>query len=262
MTLIHHVVDGSGTPPIVFVHGFSCDHTDWAAQVSHFAPRHKTVAVDLRGHGRTPGDGPDCSIDVYGRDVADVMRALDLKNAILVGHSMGCRVVIEAASEAPERTAGVVLVDGSQFNQATRDLIGPAVAAGKYPALVAAMFGQMFNERSDPARRQAILDRSAAFKRAVGEKMTLDSIRYDMTTLEPRLRALAAPLLVIQSTFTNPERNRLPLARGQDTPYFQMLRTNVPTVAIEIVESTGHFTQVDAPEETNALIASFISARA
>ncbi len=262
MSLIHHVVEGAGAPPIVFVHGFSCDHSDWAAQVAHFAPRHVTVAVDLRGHGQTPGDGPDCSIETYGADVAAVMRARDLNGAILVGHSMGCRVVVEAAVQAPDRTAGVVLVDGSQFNQATQDLVGPAVAAGKYPDLVAAMFGQMFNERSDPARKKAILERAGAFKRAVGEKMTLDSIRYDMTKLEATWRTLKPPLLVIQSTFTNAQRNRVPLTQGQDTPYFQTLRSNVPDVRIEIVEGTNHFTQIDAPDETNALIARFAASLA
>lgn len=174
MSLVHHVVAGTGTPPLVFVHGFSCDHSDWAAQVAHFAPRHATVAVDLRGHGKTPGDGHNCSIEIYGGDVAALLRALDLKGAILIGHSMGCRVVVEAAVQAPERTGGVVLVDGSQFNRATEALVGPAVAAGRYPDLVAAMFGQMFNARTDPAHRQAILDRSATFARAVGERMTLE----------------------------------------------------------------------------------------
>jgi len=115
MPLIHHVVAGSGDPPIVFVHGFGCAHSDWDAQVAHFAPRHLTVAVDLRGHGASPGTPDECSIEQYGADVAEVMNTADLPPAVLVGHSMGCRVVTEAALQAPTQTAGVVLVDGSQF---------------------------------------------------------------------------------------------------------------------------------------------------
>ena len=87
MTLIHHVVRGAGAPPVVFVHGFACAHTDWAAQTAHLAPRHRTVAVDLRGHGASPGTPDECSIERYGADVAEVMRALDLPSAVLVGHS-------------------------------------------------------------------------------------------------------------------------------------------------------------------------------
>jgi pimeloyl-ACP methyl ester carboxylesterase len=61
LPLIHHGVTGQGRPPIVFVHGFGCAHSDWDAQVANFAPRHLTVAVDLRRHGAGPGT-PKCSI--------------------------------------------------------------------------------------------------------------------------------------------------------------------------------------------------------
>src|SRR5690348_4122495 len=101
MQLIHHVVTGNGRPSIVFVHGFACSHTDWDAQVARFSPRHQTVAVDLRGHGASSGTAPQCSIERYGADVVDVMRALALPPAVLIGHSMGCRVVMEAALQAP-----------------------------------------------------------------------------------------------------------------------------------------------------------------
>src|SRR5277367_1763333 len=115
MALIHHVVTGSGQPSVVFVHGFACAHGDWDAQVAHLSPRFRTVAVDLRGHGASDGTAAECSIERYGADVAEVTRALALPASVLIGHSMGCRVVIEAALQAPERTKGVILVDGSQF---------------------------------------------------------------------------------------------------------------------------------------------------
>ena len=55
----------------------------------------------------SPGSAADCSIERYGADVAEVMRALALPPAMLVGHSMGCRVVVEAALQAPAQTAAV-----------------------------------------------------------------------------------------------------------------------------------------------------------
>src|ERR1700760_4094411 len=56
MALIHHIAVGHGRPPIVFVHGFACAHTDWDEQVAYLAPYHQTIAVDLRGHGASPGN--------------------------------------------------------------------------------------------------------------------------------------------------------------------------------------------------------------
>src|SRR5689334_14883548 len=101
MALIHYATKGNGRPPIVFVHGFACAHSDWDRQVAHLSSKHQTVAVDLRGHGASAGTDQDCSIERHGADVAEVMGALRLPPSVLVGHSMGCRVVIEAALQAP-----------------------------------------------------------------------------------------------------------------------------------------------------------------
>ena len=51
--------EGEGDPPILMVHGFSCDGHDWMWQIPHFAARHRVIVVDLRGHGRSsvPEDG-------------------------------------------------------------------------------------------------------------------------------------------------------------------------------------------------------------
>lgn len=50
---------GSGSPPMLFVHGWCCDHTYFAPQVEHFAANHRAISVDLRGHGgeRQAGTG-------------------------------------------------------------------------------------------------------------------------------------------------------------------------------------------------------------
>jgi pimeloyl-ACP methyl ester carboxylesterase len=258
MPLIHHVVSGTGNPPLVLVHGFSCDHTDWAAQVEALSPRHRTVAVDLRGHGRSPATGAECSIEAYAADVAAVMRSLDLAPSVIVGHSMGCRVAVEAALQVPERTAGVVLIDGSQFTTATDVLVRRRIAAGELDAMIQELFEQMFNQKSDKARAAGIVARAARFARDVALQMTLDSIRYDTTRLEASLAALSRPLMVMQTTYTNAQRQRVQLAKGETMPYFETVRRLVAGARIEIIPETGHFPQIDAPAETNTLLADFM----
>lgn len=44
---------GSGSPPIFFVHGWCCDHTYFAPQFEHFTTNHRVISVDLRGHGES-----------------------------------------------------------------------------------------------------------------------------------------------------------------------------------------------------------------
>jgi len=70
MSLIHHVLTGNGRPPIVFIHGFACAHSDWNAQITHLSPHHQTLAVDLRGHGASPGTPAECSIERFGAEAA------------------------------------------------------------------------------------------------------------------------------------------------------------------------------------------------
>src|SRR5947209_4756305 len=110
---MHYELSGDGSSSLVFVHGFACDHMDWTAQVKGLSERHRVVTCDLRGHGGTPGKPQDCSIETYGADVAELLEALQLAPAVLVGHSMGCRVVLEAARQRPGTVAGLVLIDGS-----------------------------------------------------------------------------------------------------------------------------------------------------
>ena len=260
MALIHHVATGAGRPPLVFVHGFACAHTDWDAQVAHLSPRHRTVAVDLRGHGASPGAAEDCSIERYGADVAEVMRALALPPAVLVGHSMGCRVVIEAALQAPAHAAGVILVDGSQFSPAMAAMLRERFAAPDgYATLVNGIFKEMFTSRSNTDVAASIVARALRLPRPIGEKMMTDLQRYDVGRLTHTLASLRVPVMALQATYSNEKRERRTMRQGQTTPYLDMLRADVPSARIEVIADTGHFPQLDESAQTNALIDSFLA---
>jgi pimeloyl-ACP methyl ester carboxylesterase len=263
MPLIHHVVRGGGPPPIVFVHGFACAQADWDAQVAHFSPRHRVVTVDLRGHGASAGTADECSIERYGADVAEVMHALDLRSAVVVGHSMGCRVVLEAALQAPSRVAAVVFVDGSQFVPAMADVLQQAFAAPDgFVTLTGRWFTEMFTAKSNPAVVASVVERAQRLPRAIGEKVMADLVRYDVTRLTTSLADLHVPLQAIQATYSNEKRERRPLNKGQSTPFLNMLRSRVATVRVEIIADTGHFPQIDEPAQLNALLDDFLAAQA
>lgn len=260
MQPIHHIVTGDGTPPVVFVHGFACGHSDWNAQVAHLSPRHCCVAVDLRGHGASPGTAADCSIERYGADVAEILRALDLPPSVIVGHSMGCRVVTEVALQAPDRTKALVLIDGSQFAPAMEAVLKATFAQPDgFETLAGTLFQEMFTARSDPATVENIVARARRLPRAVGEKMLTDLQRYDVHRLVASLGSLRVPVMAIQTTFSNEKRQRSTMRQGQTSPYLDMLRAAVPSVRTEIIDDTGHFPQLDAPAATNALLDSFLA---
>jgi pimeloyl-ACP methyl ester carboxylesterase len=260
LTLIHHVITGTGQPPIVFVHGFACAHSDWDAQVAQLSPRHQTIAVDLRGHGASSGEAADCSIERYGADVAEVMRALALPPAVLVGHSMGCRVAIEAALQIPSQTAGLILVDGSQFAAAMEPVLTQLFAAPDgYETHTNTLFKDMFTARSDPAVAAAVVKRAFGLPRLIGIKLMTDLLRYDVGRLTGSLACVRVPVMALQTTFSNEKRERTTMRKGQTTPWLEMLSAAVPSVRIEIIEDTGHFPQLDESAQTNAVIESFLA---
>ena len=236
--------------PLVFVHGFACDHTDWRMQVDFFSKDFKTIAPDLRAHGSNPGAPADCSIETFGADVAALLRKNDLHGAVLVGHSMGCRVVLQACLDAPERVAALALVDGSFLGASD------PVAIGNFPNFARNLFSGMF--LSPSALGAAIIERALKLPEAAGAALFPRMVRWDAERMVRALAAIKVPLLVIQSTYLNPERKRVALKPGETTPWLDLVRRNAPHARIEIVPGVGHFPQLEAPEQVNKLLSSLV----
>ncbi|MEU0009045.1 alpha/beta hydrolase [Streptomyces sp. NPDC006314] len=96
---------GSG-PPLVFLHGGFLDHRMWQEQLRVFAPSHRVIALDARGHGGSDNaTGPFRPAD----DVAALLRGLDATPAVLVGVSMGGATAVDCALEHPELVRAVVV---------------------------------------------------------------------------------------------------------------------------------------------------------
>jgi len=252
---------GAGSPPLVFVHGFACSHADWRPQFDHFAATQTVVVCDLRGHGATPGDPADCSIETYGADVAALLAALDLRGALLIGHSMGCRVVLQAALDAPERVAGVVLIDGSRIGMGDPETAGRVmreqIRATGYGAFARRLFEEMFLPSSGVMLKTSIVERALELPAPIGTALFPRMVTWDAANMERALSTLGAPLLVVQSTNVNAQRVRVALSPGETTPWLDLVKRLAPAARIEIVPGVGHFPQLEASEEVDRLIGDF-----
>jgi pimeloyl-ACP methyl ester carboxylesterase len=255
-----HYVRAGTAAPMVFVHGFGCSHEDWLLQIKELKGRFEVAACDLRGHGLTPGRPHECSIAHYGGDVAALLSVLNLEKLFLVGHSMGCRVVLEAARLAPERTAGLVLIDGSRLASGDADAAESAARAAidkvGYAAFAENLFRQMFFKASPLA--EAIVARAMRQPAEIGAALWPRMARWDAAEMDAALAAVRAPLMAIQSTTRDPVLlKRTPLKAGDTSPWLDLLRKAVPGAQIEIIPGVGHFTQLEAADEVNRLIAAF-----
>lgn len=242
------------------MHGFACSLDDWQAQIQHFEKTHEVVACDLRAHGRTPGRPEECTIAHYGGDVAALANNLELRNVVLVGHSMGCRVVLEANRLTPERVGGIVLIDGSRSASGDPDAAEKAARAAidsaGYDAFAENLFRQMFFTAS--AQAEAIVARTLRQSRDFGPRLWPAMARWDAAEMDAALGAVRAPLLAIQSTTRDAQLRRSPLKSGQSSPYLDLIRSKVPGAQVAVVPDTGHFAQIEAPDEVNRLIAEFM----
>ena len=119
---------------LFFVHGFLNDAAVWTALIDELESDFRCIAIDLPGHGRSPGNGPG----TYGRDlvlgdIRAVMDETECGPAVMVGHSLGGYLSLALAIEDPERVAGLGLVGAGpgfrnpksrdQWNDSVRTLV-------------------------------------------------------------------------------------------------------------------------------------------
>jgi non-heme chloroperoxidase len=110
-TEIYYKDWGTGQP-LVFHHGWPLSGDDWDAQMMFFLKQgYRVIAHDRRGHGRSTQTSGGHDMDTYAADVAELTQALDLKDAVHIGHSTGGGEAIHyAAKYGKERVAKVVLI--------------------------------------------------------------------------------------------------------------------------------------------------------
>ena len=243
---IHASVTGTGTRTIVFVHGWTCDASSWAAQVSAFDKTHRVITLDLPGHGRSdsPKDGR-FSMDLFARAVEAVRAEANAEKIVLVGHSMGAPVIRQYARLFPGRVAALVAVDGPldirgfpppQAGQAPPPMTGPEGLEARE-----AMIRGMFTKDTPAALQQQVL------------KMMLDT---------PEATAAGAMAAVFDPALRTSDVLPMPalavFAGTAQVPDEAVTRQVLPDYEAAQIAGTGHFLMMEKPDEFNRLLAAFL----
>lgn len=238
--------EGAGDPPIVFVHGWTCRRSDFAAQVAHFSPSHRCIAVDLRGHGDSDAPRQDYTIAGFADDVAWTCDRLGVRDAVLVGHSMGGAVVLQLAAARPDLAHAVALLDPAiLFPPETRPLIEQLSEAFAGPdgmeAVRAFETQQFFIASSAEELKRGLVDAACHTPQHVVVPAFRDLAAFDA---EAALAAVKAPLLCVGAE---------PMVRDE-----ARLRAIRPDAIIARTAGAGHFHQVEVPDQVNAMLARFM----
>lgn len=248
---IHFTDQGQGAPALVFIHGWSCDAGYWDAQVEHFASAHRVVAINLAGHGASGVERTAYTMEAFGGDVAAVLRKLELKDAILIGHSMGGAVIVEAALAEPGRVAGLVGVDNFQnvdlkLPQATVDGYLAQFEADFTPNVTAWVLG-MFPANADSALAAGI----AADMASAPPKVGLSAMRELLTwyyggRAHERLAQLKVPLMCVNADL--------------HPTLVEPIKALVPGYQLRVLPGRGHFLMREDPAGFNGLLAETVGA--
>lgn len=111
-------------PPLLLVHGITSSSRTWKKITPRLAEKFTVIAPDLLGHGRSAKPHGDYSLGAYASGIRDLMVALDVPKATVVGHSLGGGIAMQFAYQFPDRVSRLVLVDtggiGKEVNPALR----------------------------------------------------------------------------------------------------------------------------------------------
>src|SRR5690348_8786319 len=107
-------VQGRGQTPIIFAHGYGCDQNMWRFVAPAFEDSHRVVLFDHVGSGKSDpaAFSPQkyATLSGYASDVLEICDALELEQAIFVGHSVSAMIGVMAALREPSRFSALVLV--------------------------------------------------------------------------------------------------------------------------------------------------------
>lgn len=235
---------------MVLGHSFLCSGEMWAPQLPALTASYRVVNVDYRGHGRS--SRPDRPFDLYDLvdDVLAVLDELSIGRAAWVGLSIGGMVALRAALAAPERVAGLVLLDTDagaerRYERAKhRALAIGARLLGVRPFLPVVL-PLFFGRSTLDTQRELVSDWGERFTAMdpVAISRTLTALnRRD--SVADRLDAIQVPTAVVVGA----EDRTLPVSTAR------RIADGIPGASLTIVPEAGHLANLEQPERVTEVL--------
>ncbi|CCH89176.1 Sigma factor sigB regulation protein rsbQ, regulator of RsbP phosphatase [Modestobacter italicus] len=250
-------------PVLLFAHGFGCDQDMWQRVVPVFAEDHRIVLFDHVGAGRSDLSAYDrtkySTLDGYAADLLQICDELDLRDVILIAHSVSAMMAVVAAVAEPARFSRLVLVapspryiddpaDGYIGGFSAEDIEGLLESLEtNYFAWAAAMAPMVMGNPDAPELGDELAGRFCATDPDIAGEFARVTFLSDTRHLLPQV---TTPALVLQCSQDM-------LASTQVGDY---VHRNLAGSTLVQLAATGHCPQVSAPAETSAAIRDYLSA--
>jgi len=257
---LYYELHGGSGEPLVLVHGYTGDITDWRHQIPEFSRTHRVLVMDLRGHGRSeaPTDRSTYTIPEMTSDVEELVAQVGFDRYHLLGHSMGGGIVQEIALRSPQKLLSLTLHDTSLKFAMTGD---PVMENWRNTRMTLAEAGDMVAVAElpppVPPPPHMPADRLEETKVRLS-KMSPDAFIGAWQGLESwegtadRAARITAPTLIIYGDLDAPM-----LIQGSSK-----LAQRIPNVRVEVIPETAHSPQWERPELFNRALRRHLEANA
>jgi sigma-B regulation protein RsbQ len=246
-------------PAIIFAHGFGCDQQMWRFVAPAFEADHRVVRFDHVGAGGSDLSAYDPerygSLAGYAEDVLEICRALDVTDAIFVGHSVSAMIGVLAAAREPQRIGRLVLVGPSP-----RYIDDDGYTGGFSRADIEELLESLNSNFLGWSSAMAPVIMGNPDRPELGEELTGSFCRTDpeiaerfarvtfMSDNRADLAAVRVPTLVLQCS----DDVIAPQAVGE------YVHRQIPGSRFELLAATGHCPNLSAPQETTDAIRAFV----
>ncbi|HKG97623.1 MAG TPA: alpha/beta hydrolase [Pyrinomonadaceae bacterium] len=243
---IHYKSYGKGRDALVLIHGWGGNIDSWRDQIPELAKRNRVMALDLPGHGESDKPEISYSMDLFANAIDAVMRDAKVERAVVMGHSMGTPIARQFYRKYPQKTLGLVIVDGGLRPFGTKEMRDQFLAMFRgpnYKEAVAQMFSQMM-PTLPPADQERVKTSFSNTPQHVlvsaMESMTQESLYGPDKISVPVLAILA------KSPFWQP-----------DTEEF--LHSLAPDLELQWFQGVDHFLMMEKSKEFNEAVIAFLN---
>ena len=237
-------------PVLAFAHGWCSKAAHWDAQAAAFAPTHRIVRWDRRGMGRSTADRPAESPARHADDLAAILDAEGIERVVVAGHAGGGPTALTFAARHASRTAGLIMVDTRVTAGAPDGGPSPWAASLDKSCARLEQEGETYFERLyrgffGPRASEAVVADAVANALATPVATATSEMRHMGLDMVPTAAQVQCPVLWVS-------------AQPDDTAEVRE-RFAGTDLTIGHVVGSGHFVQVEVPDQLNPMIAAFLA---
>ena len=245
---INYLQQGQGDTTLLFLHGWCIDKTYWQNQIDYFSKKYHVIAIDLPGFGKSKAERTNWTVEEYALDVVAFIDTMNLKNVVIIGHSMAGEIMLQTALTNNRKIAGVIGIEIFKFIDVALTPEFKKQMADFFPMLekdfknAAPLYADLmlFHPTTSKEVKDRVKTDFANSNSVIGYSTYINQMQYAFSDAQ-RLEQFSYKLYLINSD--SYPTNEAGLKNHCKTGF-----------QVETIAATGHYPMIEKPAEFNLLL--------